>query len=73
MDKNANLKKYLKDLAQDAAKRKGHLADPVGTMTKEGVDAAHQEMIMNGDLDGIKKAVGEKDTLMILAVASYKK
>jgi hypothetical protein len=67
------LKKYLMDLAQDVSKKNEHLKNPKEAMEKAGIEPAHQDLIMKGDLEGVKKVVGSKDAYLVMSVGAYYK
>lgn len=62
---------FLKTLAQDPAKKREYLANPQKVMDAHGVDPAHQKMIMDSDMDSLKKVLGP-DATLIMAVGAYK-
>lgn len=68
----ANLEKFLKNLAQDPKLKERYLADPKQVMTEHGVDAKHQDMILNGDSAGITRELGVSDAVCITHVNGYK-
>ena len=69
---NKKLQDFLKSLAQDARIREDYLSDPHGTMDKANVDQNHQDMIIRGDLDELKKELGSDDTYLIVQALGYK-
>lgn len=69
---NNKLKEFLKNLAQDPKLKQRYLADPKKVMTEQGVDAKHQDMILQGDSTGITKELGVSDAVCITHVNGYK-
>ncbi|MFN4291039.1 MAG: hypothetical protein ACK4E7_09205 [Permianibacter sp.] len=69
---NDKLKDFLKRLAQDPTLKKRYLADPKQVMTENGIDAAHQDMILKGDSAGISKVLGSTDAICITHINGYK-
>ena len=66
------LSDFLKSLAQDPAKKRDFMENPTKVMDAHGVDPAHQKMIMDSDMDGLKGVLGSETTL-IMAIGAYKK
>lgn len=69
---NDKLKDFLKRLAQDPSLKQRYLADPKQVMTENGIDAAHQDMILSGDSSGITKVLGSTDAICITHINGYK-
>ena len=69
---NNKLKDFLKNLAQDPKLKQRYLADPKKVMTEQGVDAKHQDMILQGDSAGITKEIGANDAVCITHISGYK-
>ncbi len=61
------LKKYLQDIAQNAAARQAHLLDAEAAMTKAKLSKKHRDMIHCGDVDAIQKEIGSKSCYLILS------
>lgn len=68
----ANLEKFLKNLAQDPKLKERYVADPKQVMTEHGIDAKHQDMILNGDSAGITRELGVSDVVCITHINGYK-
>ncbi len=69
---NNKLKEFLKNLAQDPKLKQRYLANPKQVMTEQGVDAKHQDMILQGDSAGITKELGISDAVCITHINGYK-
>lgn len=66
------LEAFLKALAQNPALAERYKKDPKGVMTEQGIDPAHQEMILRGDKTGVQQVLGGSDAVPIMTIDSYK-
>jgi hypothetical protein len=51
------LHEFLEELASDASLLQKYIADKETTLTGSGISPAHQELLRNDDLEGVKAAV----------------
>lgn len=70
---NDKLKKYLEEVAQHAPTRQAHLTDPEASMKKAKLSKKHRDMIMNGDVEGVKKELGMKSVMLLVTSTSPNK
>ena len=64
---------FLKKLARDPALMERYKKDPRGVMTEHGVEAKHQDMVMNGDNDGLQRELdGNPDAVPTTTIRSFK-
>lgn len=61
------LKKYLQDLAQNAAVRHAHLLNAEEAMKSAKLSKKHRDMIHTGDVEAIQKEIGSKSCFLIVA------